>query len=90
MERLLNKNSGLRGVLGGERRHAQPLLAADNPRARLAVQRYRHRDARQLLAAYPAVLGGANAILFGGGVGEHASDVRAEILDGLDWAGVAP
>jgi acetate kinase len=35
------------------------------------------------------VLGGADAILFGGGIGEHSPDVRARILHGLEWAGVA-
>lgn len=86
MERLLNESSGLRGVSGisGDMR---TLLAADDPRARLAVQLYCYR-ARKYLGAYLAVLGGADAILFGGGVGENAAAVRAAILDGLDWAGI--
>ena len=86
MERLLNENSGLRGVSGisGDMR---TLLAADNPRARLAVHLYCYR-ARKYLGAYLAVLGGADAILFGGGVGENAAAVRAAILDGMDWAGI--
>ena len=84
MERLLNESSGLLGVSGlsGDLRL---LLAADDPRARLAVQLYCYR-ARKYLGAYLAVLGGADAILFGGGVGENAAVVRAGILDGLDWA----
>ena len=86
MERLLNEGSGLRGVSGisGDMRI---LLAADDPRARLAVRLYCYR-ARKYLGAYLAVLGGADAILFGGGVGEHAAAVRAGILDGMDWAGI--
>lgn len=86
MERLLNESSGLLGVSGlsGDLRL---LLAADDPRARLAVQLYCYR-ARKYLGAYLAVLGGADAILFGGGVGENAAAVRAGILDGLDWAGI--
>jgi len=86
LERLLNENSGLRGVSGisGDMR---ALLAADNPRARLAVQLYCYR-ARKYLGAYLAVLGGADAILFGGGVGENAASVRAAILDGMDWTGI--
>jgi acetate kinase len=86
MERLLNESSGLRGVSGisGDMR---TLLAADDPRARLAVRLYCYR-ARKYLGAYLAVLGGADAILFGGGVGEHAAAVRAGILDGMDWAGI--
>src|SRR3989338_519427 len=86
MERLLNENSGLRGVSGisGDIR---TLLAADNPRARLAVQLYCYR-ARKYLGAYLAVLCGADAILFGGGVGENTAAVRAAILDGMDWVGI--
>ena len=86
MGRLLNESSGLLGVSGlsGDLRL---LLAADDPRARLAVQLYCYR-ARKYLGAYLAVLGGADAILFGGGVGENAAVVRAGILDGLDWAGI--
>jgi acetate kinase len=34
------------------------------------------------------VLGGADAILFGGGVGENAPRIRAQILSGLNWAGI--
>jgi len=63
------------------------LLATDDPQARLAVALYCYR-ARKYLGAYLAVLGGADAILFGGGVGENAAAVRAGILDGLEWTGI--
>ena len=83
---LLNHDSGLLGVSGlsGDMRL---LLTTDDPRARLAVALYCYR-ARKYLGAYLAVLGGADAILFGGGVGENAAAVRAGILDGLGWAGI--
>lgn len=86
VEQLLNERSGLLGVSGvsGDMRQ---LLGADDPHARLAVQLYCYR-ARKYLGAYLMVLGGADGILFGGGVGEHAAAVRAGILDGLDWAGI--
>jgi acetate kinase len=85
-ERLLNERSGLLGVSGvsGDMRK---LVGSDDPRARLALQLYCYR-ARKYLGAYLMVLGGADAILFGGGVGEHAATVRAGILEGLDWAGI--
>lgn len=86
MERLLNESSGLRGV-SGISADMRMLLAADDPHARLAVQLYCYR-ARKYLGAYLAVLGGADAILFGGGVGENAAVVRAAILGDLDWAGI--
>lgn len=86
MERLLNENSGLRGV-SGISADMRMLLAADDARARLAVQLYCYR-ARKYLGAYLAVLGGVDAILFGGGVGENAVVVRAAILGDMDWAGI--
>jgi len=77
VEQLLNERSGLLGVSGtsGDMRQ---LLGTDDPRARLAVQLYCYR-ARKYLGAYLTVLGGADAILFGGGVGENAAAVRAVI-----------
>ena len=84
--RLLNHQSGLLGV-SGLSADMRELLATDDPRARLAVALYCYR-ARKYLGAYLAVLGGADAILFGGGVGENAAAVRAEILGGLEWTGI--
>ena len=85
-DRILNDASGLLGISGvsGDMRE---LLAARDPRARLAVDMYCYR-ARKYIGAYLAVLGGADAILFGGGVGENAAPVRARILAGMEWAGI--
>jgi acetate kinase len=63
------------------------LLASREPAAHRAIDLYCYR-ARKYLGAYLAVMGGADAIVFGGGVGEHAPVVRAGILEGLQWAGV--
>lgn len=86
LERLLNEESGLLG-LSGESGDMQRLLDMDEPAARLAVELYCYR-ARKYIGAYLAVLGGADAILFAGGVGEHAPEVRARILTGLLCMGV--
>lgn len=85
-DRMLNDASGLLGVSGlsGDMRE---LLASDSARARLAVDLYCYR-ARKYIGAYIAVLGGVDAILFGGGVGENAPEIRARILDGMEWSGV--
>jgi acetate kinase len=85
-EALLNDQSGLLGISGhsGDMRE---LLGSQDPAARLAVDVYCYR-ARKYLGAYLAVLGGADAILFGGGVGENAPLIRARILSGLEWAGI--
>lgn len=85
-ERLLNEGCGLRGV-SGISADMRELLASDEPRARLAVDLYCYR-ARKYLGAYLAVLGGVDAVLFGGGVGENAPPVRARILAGMEWAGI--
>ena len=86
LERLLNHESGLKGVSGitGDMR---ALLASTAPAARLAVDVYCHRI-RKYLGAYLAVLGGADALLFGGGVGEHSAVIRERVLTGFEFAGV--
>jgi acetate kinase len=86
VERLLYYNCGLQGVAGES--DMRRLLAREDAEARLAVEMYCHR-ARKYLGAYLAVLAGADAILFGGGVGENAAFVRGKILADMEWAGIA-
>lgn len=86
LEYALNHDSGLLGV-SGVSKDLRALLASSEPAAREAVELFCYR-ARKYIGAYLAVLGGADAILFGGGVGEHLSSIRATILQGLEWAGV--
>jgi acetate kinase len=59
----------------------------DDPRARLAVEIFCYR-ARKYLGAYLAALGGADGIVFTGGIGENAPEVRARILEGMEWCGI--
>ncbi|MDQ3260584.1 MAG: acetate/propionate family kinase [Pseudomonadota bacterium] len=87
LDHMLSQESGLLGV-SGVSADMRALLASNEPRARLAVDLYCYR-ARKYIGAYLAVLGGADAIVFGGGVGEHAPEIRARILQGLEWAGIA-
>ncbi len=87
LEHLLNEESGLLGV-SGISADMRELLESGAGAARLAVDLYCYR-ARKFLGAYLAALGGADAILFGGGVGENAPAVRERILEGLEWAGIA-
>lgn len=86
MERWLNEQCGLLG-LSGESADVRTLLQSASAGAQRALELFSYR-ARKYLGAYLAVLGGADAILFGGGVGENAPAVRAQILHGLEWAGV--
>ena len=90
VDNLLNKQSGLLG-LSGLTHDMRELLAeahenADR-RARLAIDIFCHRT-RKYIGAYLAALGGAQAIVFAGGIGENAAEVRAQICRGLAWAGV--
>jgi acetate kinase len=65
----------------------QALLRRDDAAARLAIELYVYR-ARRYLGAFLAVLGGCDAVAFGGGVGENAPAIRAAILRDFTWAGI--
>lgn len=86
LETILSTESGLLGVSGvsGDMRE---VLGHDSAEARLAIDLYCYRAAKYI-GAYLAVLGGAEAIVFGGGVGENAPAIRARILENLNWAGI--
>ena len=88
VERWLNKRSGLLGV-SGRSNDMRDLLehSADDARARLAIEVFCYRT-RKYLGAYLAVLGGADAVIFSGGIGENSSLIRAKILSGMEWCGL--
>lgn len=88
VEDLLNRRSGLLG-LSGISRDMRDLLSreGDEPRARLAVEVFCYR-ARKYLGAYLAALGGADAVVFTGGIGENSPGIRARILAGMEWSGI--
>jgi acetate kinase len=88
VERWLNQRSGLLG-LSGSSADVRDLLprAANDARARLALDVFCYR-ARKYVGAYLAALGGADAVLFTGGIGEHVPEVRAGIANGLEWCGL--
>jgi len=86
LDDLLNRQSGLLGV-SGLSADMRVLLASESASAKLAVGLYCYR-VRKYIGAYLAVLGGADSIVFGGGVGENAPEVRTRILVDMDWAGV--
>jgi acetate kinase len=85
LERALSHDGGLAGLSGGQA-DVRALLASEDPRARLALDVYGYR-ARKYLGAYVAALGGCDAVLFGGGAGEHAPELRRRIVSGLDVLG---
>ena len=89
VERILQHESGLAGLSGtdGDARAVLAAAARGEARSRLALDVFVHR-ARKYLGAYLAVLGGADAVTFSGGIGERSPEIRAAILEGMDWCGV--
>jgi acetate kinase len=89
MRRELNQESGLFGLSGrtADMRELLALERSGDPGAALAVEVFCRR-ARHYVAAYMAELGGADAIVFGGGIGENCPDIRRRVVGGLEWAGV--
>jgi acetate kinase len=88
VERLLNRESGLLGI-SGLSSDMRDLLAAEewDEGTRLAVQVFCYR-VRKYIGAYLTVLGGAQAVVFGEGIGENAPAVRARICEGMEWCGL--
>lgn len=85
----LNRASGLLGLSGSsDMREILERRANGDPRARLAVEVVCHR-VRRYIGAYLAVLGRCDAIVFTGGIGERSAEIRAGVLGGLDWFGIA-
>ena len=84
---VLNKKSGLLGVSGISLDTRVLMKQLAMPRAALAMEMFCYRIAKQV-GAYLAALGGAEAIVFGGGIGEDEPMVRARVCRALRWAGV--
>ncbi|HLJ12230.1 MAG TPA: acetate/propionate family kinase [Planctomycetaceae bacterium] len=88
LQELSNK-SGLLGLSGLSQDVRDLEQAADqgHARARLALDVF-IASIRQYLGAYLAILGGADAIVFSGGIGENSKLVRSGVCAGMDWAGI--
>ena len=88
VDRWLNERSGLLGVSRLSHDMRELTAAYDsNPQACLAVDVFCYR-ARKYLGGYLAVLGGADAVVFSGGIGENSPLVREKICAGMEWCGL--
>jgi acetate kinase len=89
VDSLLNTKSGLLGLSGqtNDMRVLQQRSKEKDPRARLAIEVFCYR-ARKYIGAYLAAMGGANAVVFTGGIGENSPEVRAQICEGLQFFGL--
>jgi acetate kinase len=88
LERLLDRESGLLGLSGSSGDMRELLADRGNPAAELAIEVFCRR-VRKYVGAYLAVLGGADGIVFGGGIGENAPEVRRLALSDLAALGIA-
>jgi acetate kinase len=88
VERLLNRDSGLKGVAGAnDMRDVLARAEAGDPGAGLALDMYCYRI-KQYVGAYYAVLGRLDVLIFTGGIGEHAAPVRRRVCAGLEHLGL--
>jgi len=85
--RLLTHESGLKGLAGiADMREIESRAAAGDDAARLALAVFTHR-VRKYIGAYVAVMGGVDAIVFTGGIGENSALVRHRVAQRLDFLG---
>jgi acetate kinase len=90
IDTILNKQSGLLGISGltnDMRELLDEERESNDRRARLAIEIFVAR-VRKYLGAYLMELDGADAIVFGGGIGENSPEIRARILHGMEWCGL--
>jgi acetate kinase len=88
VDKLLNEQSGLRGVCGvSDMRQVHRMASGGSDSARLALDMYCYR-VKKYIGAYYAVLGRVDALVFTAGIGEHDADVRKRCCEGLDALGI--
>jgi len=85
LDRLLHRESGLAALAGTS--DMRRILEREDEQARFAVQLFCYR-VRRYVGAYLAVLEGARAIVFTGGIGENAPQIRRKVCEGFGWAGL--
>ena len=86
---LFNKQSGLLGITGisSDMREIREAAAKDDKMAKLALDMYSYKI-KKYVGAYAAAMGGVDAIIFTGGIGENAVYVREDVCEGLEYMGV--
>jgi len=87
VESILYERSGLLGI-SGVSSDMRELLASDEPAARLAIDYFVYRAAREI-GALAAVLGGLDGLVFTAGIGENAVEIRRRICEASAWLGLA-
>ncbi|MDD5462282.1 MAG: acetate/propionate family kinase [Methylococcales bacterium] len=88
LEQMLYYQSGLLGI-SGISSDMRTLLAADDPHAQEAIELFVYRVGREI-GSLAAALGGLDALVFTGGIGEHSPVIRAKICRQTAWLGLEP
>jgi len=88
VDALLNRQSGLAGLsgVGRDMRDIEERAASGDEACRLAIQVFAHR-VRKYIGAYAAVMGGVDAVVFTGGIGQNSALIRHRIAQRLDFLG---
>lgn len=86
LEQLLYYESGLLGV-SGISNDMRTLLASDDPRAQEAIELFVYRAGREI-GSLASALGGLDAVIFTGGIGEHSAAIRAKVCRQAAWLGL--
>ncbi len=86
---MLNKHSGLMGISGvsNDMREIIKAMNEGNERAKFAFEVFCYKI-KKYIGAYTAALGGLDAIVFTGGIGENSSEVRKEVISNLEFLGI--
>ena len=89
MNDVLNKKSGLQGISGvsSDMRDLESAANEGNERAKLALDMFAYR-VKKYVGAYAAAMGGADVIIFTGGIGENGSKTREDICKNMEYMGV--
>ena len=89
LDEILNKESGLLGVSGvsSDMRDVESAAKEGNERAQMALDMLNYQI-KKIIGSYIAAMGGVDAIVFTGGIGEHDDIIRAKICHHMDWLGV--
>ncbi len=89
LDEILNQRSGLAGLsgAGNDLRDIERRAAEGDDRARLAIAVFAHR-AKKYVGAYAAAMGGLDAVVLTGGIGENSAPMRQRILQRLDFLGL--
>lgn len=89
MDNFMNKKSGVLGVSGvsSDFRDLTAAAAEGNERAQLAIDIFCYR-VKTFIGSYAAAMGGVDAVVFTGGIGENVSPVRYQCLAGLEFMGI--